>query len=189
MPSAKFGMIGLGTMGRNFMLNVAEQGYSSMGYGFTAEKLGLMLAEGRGLDIEVARSIEEFLAALERPRNIMLLVPAGSVVDSVIGELTPLLEPGDLIIDGGNSHFPDTARRETFLNEQGFEFVGIGVSGGEEGARQGASIMAGGRPEIYERVRPILEAASAKVDGEPCAAHVGNGAAGHYVKMVHNGIE
>src|SRR5690606_21715786 len=108
---------------------------------------------------------------------------------SVIGELTPLLEPGDLIIDGGNSHFPDTARRETFLNEQGFEFLGIGVSGGEEGARQGASIMAGGRPEIYERVRPILEAASAKVDGEPCAAHVGNGAAGHYVKMVHNGIE
>ena len=189
MPSAKFGMIGLGTMGRNFMLNVAEQGFSSVGYDLNAEKLSLLLDEGRGLDISAARSIREFLAALERPRNIMLLVPAGPVVDSVIGELTPLLEPGDLIIDGGNSHFPDTARRETFLNEQGFEFLGVGVSGGEEGARHGASIMAGGRAEIYERVRPILEAASAKVEGEPCAAHVGTGAAGHYVKMVHNGIE
>ncbi|HSI89155.1 MAG TPA: NAD(P)-binding domain-containing protein, partial [Pyrinomonadaceae bacterium] len=188
-PKAQFGMIGLGTMGRNFMLNVAEQGFSSVGYDLNSEKLELLLQEGSGLEIAAAKDIPEFMGTLTRPRNIMLLVPAGPVVDSVIGELTPHLEPGDLIIDGGNSHFPDTERREAFLNEQGFEFLGVGVSGGEEGARHGASIMIGGKREVYERVRPIFEAASAKVDGEPCAARVGSGSAGHFVKMVHNGIE
>src|SRR5690606_10740830 len=141
-------------------------------------KRDLLMKEGSGLEIAPAGDIPEFVNKLEKPRNIMLLVPAGPVVDSVIGDLTPHLEPGDLIIDGGNSHFPDTDRREGFLNEQGFEFLGVGVSGGEEGARHGASIMIGGKPEVYERVRPIFEAASAKVGGEPCAAHVGIGSAG-----------
>lgn len=182
-------MIGLGTMGRNFLLNVAEHGISGVGYDLVAAKRQLLLDEGSGFPIETANDIAEFVAKLAMPRNIMLLVPAGRIVDSVIGELLPHLEPGDLIIDGGNSHFPDTDRREAFLNERGLEFLGVGVSGGEEGARNGASIMIGGKPEIYERVRPIFEAASAKVDGEPCAAHVGTGSAGHFVKMVHNGIE
>src|SRR6185503_11855188 len=126
---------------------------------------------------------------LNMPRNIMLLVPAGPIVDSVIHDLIGHLAPDDLIIDGGNSHFTDTERRQELLGGKGIAFLGVGVSGGEEGARHGASIMVGGDPAVYERVRPILEAASAKVDGEPCAAHVGLGSAGHFVKMVHNGIE
>jgi 6-phosphogluconate dehydrogenase len=156
ISKAQFGMIGLGTMGRNFLLNVAEQGFSSVGYDLNAEKLELLLQEGSGYEIAAAKDIPEFLDKLARPRNIMLLVPAGPVVDSVIGELTPYLETGDLIIDGGNSHFPDTDRREEFLNEQGFEFLGVGVSGGEEGARHGASIMVGGKPDVYDRVRHRL---------------------------------
>lgn len=119
----------------------------------------------------------------------MLLVPAGPIVDSVINDLVPHLEKGDLIIDGGNSHYSDTERREALLAGNEIEFLGVGVSGGEEGARHGASIMVGGKPEVYEHVRPMLEAASAKVNGQPCAAHVGNSSAGHFVKMVHNGIE
>ncbi|MDM7922184.1 MAG: NADP-dependent phosphogluconate dehydrogenase, partial [Pyrinomonadaceae bacterium] len=189
MAEAKFGMIGLGTMGRNFLLNVAEQGFSTAGYDLDAAKRELLLAEGRGFEISVGDDLPSFRAQLERPRNIMLLVPAGPIVDAVIEQLIPMLEPGDLVIDGGNSHFTDTERREKYLNEKGFEFLGVGVSGGEEGARHGASIMIGGNPEVYERVRPIFEAASAKVGGEPCAAHVGKGSAGHFVKMVHNGIE
>ena len=187
--NAKFGMIGLGTMGRSFLLNVAEQGFSAVGYDLNPEKRDLLLEEGEGLDIAAAGDIPDFVEKLARPRNIMLLVPAGPIVDSVIGDLTPHLGPGDLVIDGGNSHFPDTERREVFLNEQAFEFLGVGVSGGEAGARHGASIMVGGKRDVYERVRPIFEAASAKVGGEPCAAHVGTGSAGHFVKMVHNGIE
>src|SRR5204862_3260911 len=129
------------------------------------------------------------LAKLSTPRNIMMLVPAGPIVDSVIHDLIDLLEPGDLIIDGGNSHFTDTERRQEMLARKGVKFLGVGVSGGEEGARHGASIMVGGDPSVYELVRPIFEAASAKVNGEPCAAYVGHGSAGHFVKMVHNGIE
>jgi 6-phosphogluconate dehydrogenase len=189
MTKAQFGMIGLGTMGRNFLLNVAEQGYASVGFDIDAGKRGLLCEEGKGLPIDTAKDVADFLEKLAAPRNIMLLVPAGPIVDSVINDLLPHLEPGDLVIDGGNSHFPDTERREKLLNERGLEFLGVGVSGGEEGARRGASIMVGGKPEVFERVRPIFEAASAKVDGEPCAAHVGLGSAGHYVKMVHNGIE
>jgi 6-phosphogluconate dehydrogenase len=189
MKNAQFGMIGLGTMGRNFLLNVAEKGFSGIGYNRHADKLQLLREEGEGFDVSGVDTIESFIAGLEVPRKIMLLVPAGSAVDSVIDDLLPHLEQGDLIIDGGNSHFSDTERREAFLKGKGIRFLGVGVSGGEEGARHGASIMIGGEAETYELVRPILEAASAKVGGEPCAAYLGKSSSGHFVKMVHNGIE
>ncbi len=189
MAGAQFGMIGLGTMGRNFLLNVAEQGFSCVGFDLDDRKRELLAEEGGAFPVTKADDVKTFVAALETPRKIMLLVPAGPIVDSVIRDLMPLLEKGDIIIDGGNSHFSDTERRESYLNADGIEFLGVGVSGGEEGARHGASIMVGGKPEVYEHVRAIFEAASAKVNGEPCAAHVGNGSAGHFVKMVHNGIE
>ncbi len=188
MNKAQFGMIGLGVMGRNFLLNVAENGFSALGYDLDAEKRRLLETEGKDYTVDSAENLTEFLAQLETPRKIMILVPA-NVVDIVINDLLGHLDKGDLVIDGGNSHFPDTERREKLLNDNGFEFLGVGVSGGEEGARHGASIMIGGKPEIYELVKPILEAASAKVNGEACAAHVGKGSAGHFVKMVHNGIE
>jgi 6-phosphogluconate dehydrogenase len=189
MSNAQFGMIGLGTMGRNFLLNVAEHGFSCVGYDLDETKRQLLMTEGAGMPIETGGDVAQFLGKLATPKNIMMLVPAGPIVDSVIHDLIDHLEPGDLIIDGGNSHFTDTERRQEMLSAKGIAFLGVGVSGGEEGARHGASIMVGGELAVYERVRPVLEAASAKVDGEPCAAHVGLGSAGHFVKMVHNGIE
>ena len=189
MENAQFGMVGLGTMGRNFLLNIAEHGFSGVGYDLDAEKRELLHAEGAGLPVDSADNVFNFVQKLARPRNIMLLVPAGKIVDSVIENLLPHLEADDLVIDGGNSHFLDTERREALLIEKGIEFMGVGISGGEEGARRGASIMPGGRREFYERVRPILEAVSAKVGGEPCVAYMGASSAGHFVKMVHNGIE
>ncbi|HYJ90724.1 MAG TPA: NADP-dependent phosphogluconate dehydrogenase [Pyrinomonadaceae bacterium] len=189
MTNAQFGMIGLGTMGRNFLLNVAEHGFSCVGYDLDETKRQLLLTEGAGMPIDEGANVSEFLEKLATPRNIMMLVPAGPIVDSVIHDLVDHLGEGDLIIDGGNSHFTDTERRQELLAQKKIAFLGVGVSGGEEGARHGASIMVGGDSAVYERVRPILEAASAKVDGEPCAAHVGRGSAGHFVKMVHNGIE
>jgi 6-phosphogluconate dehydrogenase len=182
-------MVGLGTMGRNFLLNVAEHGFACAGFDIDTEKRQLLLAESGGLSVVAAGSLVEFVAALERPRRIMLLVPAGKIVDAVIGDLLPHLEAGDIVIDGGNSHFLETERREIFLGEKGIEFIGVGVSGGEEGARHGASIMPGGRREVYEHVRPIFEAVAARAGGEPCVAYMGNSSAGHFVKMVHNGIE
>jgi 6-phosphogluconate dehydrogenase len=189
MENAQFGMIGLGTMGRNFLLNVAEHGISGIGYNRHADKLALLMEESKGMPVRGVDNLPDFIAGLAHPRKIMLLVPAGDAVDSVITELLAYLEPGDLIIDGGNSHFTDTERREASLGDKGIDFMGVGVSGGEEGARHGASIMAGGTHEAYERIRPVFEAASAKVNGDACAAHVGTGSAGHFVKMVHNGIE
>jgi 6-phosphogluconate dehydrogenase len=189
MVKAQFGMIGLGTMGRSFLLNVAEHGFSGAGYDLDPAKCQTLLAESAGLPIAAGQSLTEFLSLLSTPRNIMLLVPAGPIVDSVIHDLRPLLNEGDIVIDGGNSHFEDTDRRGEILSGNGVAFLGVGVSGGEEGARHGPSIMAGGEESGYERVRTIFEAVSAKVDGEPCAAHVGRGSAGHFVKMVHNGIE
>ena len=188
MKKAQFGMIGLGVMGRNFLLNVAEKGFSGVGYDLDAEKRAALLEEGKDFDLQTAENLPEFLEKLESPRKIMILVPA-NVVDIVINDLLSHLDKGDIVIDGGNSHFPDTERREKLLADNGFEFLGVGVSGGEEGARHGASIMIGGKVEIYAHVQKILEAASAKVNGESCAAHVGNSSAGHFVKMVHNGIE
>ena len=188
MTKAQFGMIGLGTMGRNFLLNVAEQGFSGVGYDLDAEKRRLLLEEGKDFDLQTGETLSEFLEKLDRPRKIMILVPA-QVVDIVINDLLDVLDKGDIVIDGGNSHFPETERREKLLTDNGFEFLGVGVSGGEEGARHGASIMIGGKQEVYAHVQLILEAASAKVGGESCAAYVGNRSAGHFVKMVHNGIE
>ncbi len=189
MSKAHFGMIGLGTMGRNFLLNIAEQGIRGVGYDLDATKRDLLLQEGSGMPLETADSLADLIEKLESPRNIMLLVPAGPVVDKVIADLLPYLEADDLIIDGGNSHFTDTDRREAAVSANGVGFMGIGVSGGEEGARHGASIMPGGKREHYDRIERTLQAVSAKVNGEPCVAYMGAGSAGHFVKMVHNGIE
>ncbi len=182
-------MIGLGTMGRNFLLNIAEHGIQSVGYDLDAGKRELLLKEGAGMPVDVGSDLADFIAKLESPRNIMMLVPAGPIVDSVIADLLPHLEDDDLIIDGGNSHFTDTDRREADLVTKGVGFMGIGVSGGEEGARHGASIMPGGQRDFYDRIETTLQAVSAKVNGEPCVAYMGAGSAGHFVKMVHNGIE
>ncbi len=182
-------MIGLGTMGRNFLLNIAEHGISGVGYDLDAAKRQLLLDEGKGLPVDAGSDLADFLSKLESPRNIMLLVPAGPIVDKVIADLVPHLDADDLIIDGGNSHFTDTERRIAELEAVGVGFMGIGVSGGEEGARHGASIMPGGKREHYDRIAATLQAVSAKVNGEPCVAYMGAGSAGHFVKMVHNGIE
>lgn len=184
-----FGMIGLGTMGRNFLLNVAEHGIGGVGYDLDAGKRELLLKEGARLPIDVGNDLADFVAKLQTPRNIMLLVPAGPIVDAVIGDLLPHLDKNDLIIDGGNSHFTDTDRRDADLSTKGFGFMGVGVSGGEEGARHGASIMPGGQRDFYDRIESTLQAASARVGDEPCVEYMGTGSAGHFVKMVHNGIE
>ncbi len=189
MNEAQFGMIGLGTMGRNFLLNVAEHGFACVGYDLDVEKRKLLIEEAGEFPVQAADSVADLIAKLSAPRSIMLLVPAGPIVDSVIADLLPHLEKGDVIIDGGNSHVTDTERREANLSESGIGFLGVGVSGGEEGARHGPSIMPGGQREFYETVAPIFEAVAAKVDGEPCVAYMGSGSAGHFVKMVHNGIE
>src|SRR3954465_12500529 len=189
MTKAHFGMIGLGTMGRNFLLNIAEHGIQGVGFDLDAGKRELLLKEGAGMPVDVGNDLADFLAKLESPRNIMMLVPAGPIVDKVISDLLPHLDADDLIIDGGNSHFTDTDRRQAELSDQGFGFMGVGVSGGEEGARHGASIMPGGRRDHYDRIESTLQAVSAKVNGEPCVAYMGTGSAGHFVKMVHNGIE
>lgn len=187
--SYDFGMIGLGTMGRNFLLNVADHGYSAFGLDLDAEKVEALNRESEDRPVSGTTKVEEFVAHLKTPRRIMLLVPAGKAVDAVINELVPLLSAGDLIIDGGNSHFDDTNRRMQELAARNIRFLGVGVSGGSDGARRGPSIMPGGARDAYELVRPLLEAVAAKVDGEPCVAYMGERSAGHYVKMVHNGIE
>lgn len=176
-------------MGRNFLLNIAEHGINGVGFDLDAGKRELLLKEGAGMPVDVGNDMTDFIAKLESPRNIMMLVPAGPIVDSVIADLLPHLERDDLIIDGGNSHFTDTDRRIADLDTKGVGFMGIGVSGGEEGARHGASIMPGGRRDFYDRIEKTLQAVSAKVNGEPCVAYMGTGSAGHFVKMVHNGIE
>jgi 6-phosphogluconate dehydrogenase len=184
------GLIGLGTMGRNFVLNMADHGFSVAAYNRTTEKTkDFMDNEVGSRPIKAGYDLKEFVGLLKRPRALIMLVAAGDPVDAVIRELVPLLEPGDLIIDGGNSHFTDTNRRSKFLAGKGLQFMGMGISGGEAGARYGPSLMPGGSPEMYDRVGPILEAASAHVHGDPCVAYLGPGSAGHYVKMVHNGIE
>ncbi len=188
-PNYDFGMIGLGVMGRNFLLNVADQGYAALGLDLDQSKVDALSREAQDRTIGGTSSMKDFVGQLRKPRKIMLLVPAGQAVDAVIGQLLEHVEKGDLIIDGGNSHFDDTNRRVKELSEKGIHFLGVGVSGGAEGARKGPSIMPGGEEKAYNLVAPILEAVSAKVNGDPCVDYMGNTSAGHYVKMVHNGIE
>ena len=182
-------MIGLGTMGRNLALNIADHGYSVLGLARSEEKAQQFAAYAEGRKLSGVADNQQFIAMLEKPRVVMTLVPAGEAVDEVIAELSQYMEPGDFFIEGGNSHYRDTERRAKELAKKGLGFIGIGVSGGEKGARVGPSMMAGGTAESYLRVQPILEAVAAKYDGDPCVALLGKGGAGHYVKMVHNGIE
>ena len=185
-----FGMIGLGVMGRNLLLNMADHGFATIGFDKDQAKGTLLESSATaGTTVKGVGSLTEMVQQLKKPRKIMMLVPAGPIVDSVINDLLPLLEEGDIVIDGGNSHYTDTLRRITFLQDKKIHFIGMGVSGGEEGARKGPSIMPGGDKEAWQYLKPILEAVSAKVNNEPCVAYMGKGAAGHYVKMVHNGIE
>ena len=183
------GMIGLGVMGRNLALNIADHGFSVLGYDKDTKKIDALRASSGTRDMRGAQSLKEFVSFLRTPRAIMMLVPAGPPVDQVIQELLPFMERGDVIIDGGNSHFSDMEPRTKTLKERGILFLGVGISGGEHGARHGPSIMPGGPREAYERVRPIFEAVAANVKGEPCVTYVGPGSSGHYTKMVHNGIE
>jgi 6-phosphogluconate dehydrogenase len=188
---ADIGLIGLAVMGENLVLNMERNGFTVAVYNRTVEKVEKFV-NGRGKDKKFigARSIEEFVAALERPRKVMMLVKAGQPVDDFIEQVLPHLEEGDIIIDGGNSHFPDTIRRTKYVESKGMLFIGTGVSGGEEGALMGPSIMPGGSAAAWPHVKEIFQAISAKVeDGTPCCDWVGNDGAGHFVKMVHNGIE
>ncbi len=185
----RIGMVGLGVMGRNLVLNMAEHGFLVAGYDKDPQKVALLRSEANGLPVQAAGDVAGFVSLLQSPRAVMLLVPAGPIVDSVIRDLLPVLEPGDLIIDAGNSHFTDTDLRESTLAAKGLHFLGMGVSGGEAGARHGPSMMPGGPADIYPRVQDILEASAAHVDADPCVAYLGPHSAGHYVKMVHNGIE
>jgi 6-phosphogluconate dehydrogenase len=185
-----FGMIGLGVMGSNLLLNMADHGFTVIGYDTNTEKTKTFEASAtKGEVVKGVNTLEEMVRSLKKPRKMMMLVPAGNPVDSVIHDLKPLLEAGDIIIDGGNSHYTDTLRRIQELKDAGFHFMGIGISGGEEGARKGPSIMPGGDENAYNEVAPILKAVAAKVNNQPCVAYLGKDAAGHYVKMVHNGIE
>ena len=184
-----FGLVGLGVMGRNFILNVASNGYSSIGLSSKDEAIELLKSEGKDYEVDGTKSDEEFIKKLKRPRKIMLLVPAGAPVDSVIERFLPYLEDGDILIDGGNSHYDDTDRRFKYLKDKNINFIGAGVSGGSRGARFGPSIMPGGEKDCYQNLKPIFEAASAKINGDPCVAYLGNTSSGHYVKMIHNGIE
>lgn len=184
-----FGMIGLGTMGRNLLLNIGDHGFAGAGYDKDPSKGALLEEEGKNISVKGFSDIKEFVSSLSTPRAVMMLVPAGKIVDSVIEGLLPLLDKGDILIDGGNSHFVDTNRRVAYLENLGYHFFGMGVSGGEEGARRGPSMMPGGDKDAYNVMKPILEAIAAKVDGAPCVTYIGQGSAGHFVKMVHNGIE
>lgn len=184
-----YGMIGLGTMGRNLVYNINDHGFSVAGFDKNTTQVEALTNESVGKNIYATTVLNDFINSLKQPRVIMLLVPAGAIVDSVINELKPLLSKDDLIMDCGNSHFTDTDRRNAELLKENIHFMGVGVSGGESGARYGPSIMPGGAKEAYDRVAEMLKAVSAKVKGEPCVTYIGSGSAGHYVKMVHNGIE
>lgn len=187
---ADIGLIGLAVMGENLVLNMESKGFTVAVFNRTVSKVDeFMNGRGAGKNFIGAKSIEELVASLERPRKVMMLVKAGKPVDDFIELLIPHLEPGDIIIDGGNSHFPDSIRRTKYVESKGLLFIGTGVSGGEEGALLGPSIMPGGSPAAWPHVKDIFQSISAKVDGEACCDWVGEDGAGHFVKMVHNGIE
>jgi 6-phosphogluconate dehydrogenase len=189
MNKAQFGMVGLGTMGRNLALNIADHGFAVCGYDRDAAQQQRLTTEGAGKPVSAAASMQQLVNSLDKPAKIMLLVPAGKIVDAVLTELVPLLQKDDIVIDGGNSHFTDTDRRYIQLQQSGVHFMGMGVSGGEEGARFGPSMMPGSNEQSFNAVKNILESIAAKTEDGPCVTFIGNGAAGHYTKMVHNGIE
>jgi 6-phosphogluconate dehydrogenase len=190
MERADIGVIGLAVMGRNLVLNLSDHGYRVAVYNRTYARTADFLAgEAAGRPIAGSDSLESLVGQLHSPRVILLMVQAGKAVDAVLQQLLPLLAPGDVVIDGGNSHYPDTVRRYQALRERGLRFLGMGISGGEEGARHGPSLMPGGDPEAWPIVREMFQAIAAKAEGEPCCQWVGEAGAGHYVKMVHNGIE
>ncbi len=187
---ADIGLIGLAVMGENLVLNMEDKGYTVAVFNRTVEKVEKFIAgRGKGKNFIGADTIESFVKSIERPRKLMMLVKAGKPVDDFIEQLIPHLDKGDIIIDGGNSHFPDTIRRTEYVESKGFLFIGTGVSGGEEGALTGPSIMPGGSPEAWKHVKKIFQDIAAKVDGIPCCDWIGRDGAGHFVKMVHNGIE
>jgi 6-phosphogluconate dehydrogenase len=190
LMAARFGVMGLAVMGSNLARNLASHGVSVAVHNRTAARTDAFIAEhGREGDFTPAKTVAELVAAIQRPRAILMMVKAGQPVDEAIAGITPHLEPGDILIDGGNSFFEDTRRRCRELEGRGFGYLGTGVSGGEEGALKGPSIMPGGAPEAYAQVEPILTAIAAQIDGTPCCTYIGTDGAGHYVKMVHNGIE
>jgi 6-phosphogluconate dehydrogenase len=189
MSQAHVGLIGLAVMGENLALNIEEKGFPIAVFNRTVSKVDDFIARNPGKQLVGTHSIEEFVASLERPRRIIVMVKAGAPVDEQMAHLRPLLEPGDIFIDGGNSWFLDTERRSKEFAEHGLNYVGMGVSGGEEGARNGPSLMPGGSPEAYAALAPMLTKIAAQVDDGPCVTHIGPGGAGHYVKMIHNGIE
>ena len=190
MAKQQFGLIGLAVMGQNLVLNIERNGFSVAVYNRTTKKTtGFLSGTAKGKNIVGCETIEEFIGALEKPRRIMIMVKAGAPVDAVIDQLVPLLDKGDLLIDGGNSFFKDTIRRSEALEAKGLLYIGTGVSGGEEGALWGPAIMPGGKREAYDLVEPVLTKIAAQTDSGACCTYIGPGAAGHYVKMVHNGIE
>ena len=189
MSNSDFGLIGLAVMGQNLVLNVESRGFQVSVYNRTTSAMEEFVAQHADKQIVGEATLEGFVNSLASPRKIMIMVKAGGPVDAVIESLIPLLDKGDIIIDGGNSLYTDTERRDKWLGDLGFRFIGAGVSGGEEGARKGPSIMPGGPTSTWDVMKPIFESISAKVDGEPCVVHIGTGGAGHYVKMIHNGIE
>ncbi|WP_322905228.1 NADP-dependent phosphogluconate dehydrogenase [Paenibacillus campi] len=189
MSKQQIGVVGLAVMGKNLALNIESKGFSVSVFNRSPQKTHDLLEEAKGKNLEGFFSIEEFVQSLEVPRKILIMVQAGPATDATIEQLVPHLDEGDIIIDGGNAHFPDTQRRNKELEEKGFRFIGAGVSGGEEGALKGPAIMPGGQESAYELVEPILTSISAHVNGDPCCTYIGPDGAGHYVKMVHNGIE
>jgi 6-phosphogluconate dehydrogenase len=189
MSKQQIGVVGLAVMGKNLALNIESRGFSVSLYNRSPEKTHELIAEAPDKNVVGTFSIEQFVESLETPRKILIMVKAGQPTDDTINQLVPFLSPGDILIDGGNAFFPDTQRRNKELQEQGFRFIGTGVSGGEEGALKGPAIMPGGQEDAYKLVEPILTAISAKVNGDPCCTYIGADGAGHYVKMVHNGIE
>ncbi|QSE77342.1 NADP-dependent phosphogluconate dehydrogenase [Lactococcus taiwanensis] len=191
MAQANFGVVGMAVMGKNLALNVESRGYTVALFNRTTSKTEEVVAEHPDKKFVLTKTVEEFVAAIEKPRRIMLMVQAGAATDATIKSLLPHLDKGDILIDGGNTHFPDTMRRNAELADSGINFIGTGVSGGEKGALEGPSIMPGGQKEAYDLIAPIFEqiAGKAPQDGKPCVAYMGPNGAGHYVKMVHNGIE
>ena len=190
-PVSDIGLVGLAVMGENLVLNMESKGFHVSVFNRTVEKVDKFInGRGKGKNFYGAHSLEDLVASLKTPRRVFLMVKAGQPVDDFIEKLIPLLDPGDIIIDGGNSHFPDTARRTAYVESKGLLYIGTGVSGGEEGALNGPSMMPGGSPAAWPHVKPIFQSICAHVaDGSPCCDWVGEGGAGHFVKMVHNGIE